>query len=143
MHGAENWFVLETIFGEDFGFQGAELDNMIVYPLGGSVFLEWIVSRPAVHPPEKWTAYEKIYVKTDFYGVSDIDIHTVSANQTVYIPFIIRSVRTEITGHKSFTLIMESENGDTFRFVYQTARIQNVKPMMRNPNTNEYEVTKL
>jgi len=141
MHGIENWFVPEQIFGEGFDFQGELLDNMTVHPLGGSVNLEWIVSKQVLHAPERWHTYEKVYINMDLFDVSDIDIHTVSATQTVYIPYVIRSVHTETISAHSFRLEMESENGDRFCFVYQAARIRNVKPAALNPLTKEYEVT--
>jgi hypothetical protein len=142
MHGVENWFVPKQIFGETFDFQGELLDNMTVHPLGGSVFLEWIVSKKVLHAPERWHTFdEKVYISLDLFGVSDTDIHTVSANHMVYIPYVIRSVHTETVAEHLFRLVMESENGDRFCFVYQSARIQKVKPVKLNPLTKEYEVT--
>ena len=141
MLGIENWFVLEQIFGETFDLQGELLDNMTVHPLGGSVFLEWIVSKPVLHAPKRWHTYEKVYISLDLFGVSDTEIHTVSADHMVYIPFVMRSVHTGPVAEHLFRLVMESENGDSFCFVYQSARIRNVRPVKLDPLTKEYEVT--
>ncbi|MCM1539589.1 MAG: immunity 50 family protein [bacterium] len=133
MKGIENWFALEKIFGEDVTLSDSIIENAILDAIGGKMSLEMIVDCEVKNPPSKWTAWEKVYLKIDFFCIR------VAQSAVNNGPFEINVFTISETGD-GYELNIESKENDKINCVFAAGRIQNIKPFVYNPKTNRYEV---
>ncbi len=140
MKGFQNWLALEKIFGSDFDFQGQEIKNILVYPLGNEIRIVWVVGCPVLNPPKKWKAYEKVCITIDYFFVKEIHTNMRSKIDPEHRRFIVRSFSMNENQDNAFHVTMESELGDTIAFEFEAAYIQWLKPMVFDAQYNDYIV---
>lgn len=132
MNGIVNWYVLSNIFGDDFQFTGALIDYIRSEPVGGEVYIEFIVGNKAINPPARWKHWDKVYVKIDFSFVKRFQWRIENKH------FIIKTISIQ-RKQQAFCLEIKDENGNVIEFDFEAARIQNVKPLTYNEEFGRYE----
>ncbi len=138
MKGFHNWFALENIFGSSFAFQGQEIENIHVYPLGNEIRIVWIVSCPVLQPPKKWKAFDKVSIAIDYFFVKETYTNIRSKVDPEHRRFIVRSFSINENQENSFHVTMESELGDTIAFEYESAYIQRFNPIVSDSESDNF-----
>lgn len=67
MNGIENWFVLTNIFGNDFSFIESKVEYLRNEIFAGRISLDFIINCNVKNPPSKWSKWDNVYVKIDFF----------------------------------------------------------------------------
>ena len=132
MKGIINWFVLSNIFGDDFQLKGALIDNIKVEPLGGNLYIEFIIDNKVITPPKRWKHWDKVYLKIDFFFVKKLRWKIVNRH------FIVKSI--SIQENQPLYIVIKDENGNILEFDFEAAQIQNIKPLSYNEKLGRYEV---
>lgn len=133
MRGIENWFVLSEIFGDDFQFMGAEIEQIIDEPLGGTLSIGFIIDDPVLNPPKKWEHWDKVYVRLYFAFIRRLRWQMEGRK-----PFLVQSMT--VRQEDALCMELRDASGNLLEFEFEAARIQNVKPMVYNEEFGRYEV---
>lgn len=132
MNGIVNWNVLTNIFGNDFNFTDASIEYIRSEPLGGSVYIDFVVNSKVVNPPTRWKYWDKIYVKIDFAFVKKLYWQMESKE------FNIRMFSIQ-QHQQAFGIEIRDSNFNVIEFNFEAARVQNVKPLIYNEKYDRYE----
>lgn len=132
-NGITNWNVLTNIFGDDFPFTDAVIDNLKIMPLDRTVSIGFITNCKVLHPPAKRERWDKVCICIDFAFVKELDYQIQKTD------FTIRSCSIQKTDD-TFQLEIQCGKNDRITFSYEAARIQNVKPLVYLPKFGRYEV---
>lgn len=134
MKGIENWFAVERIFGENITLYHAVIKNSIYNLLDGSVTMDIFLSCEVKNPPAKWKKWDKVYLKVNFFCVSEAYFVLRKTS------FTIADFTINEEGEHRYRLNMQSEANDKLSFLFGLGRIQNIKPLIYNQKYDRYEV---
>lgn len=131
-NGITNWNILTNIFGDNFQFTDAVIDNLKTIPLDRTVSIGFITDRQVLHPPAKWERWDKVCICIDFAFVKEVHYWIQGTDYT------IRSCSIQKTDDV-FRIEIQFGKNDSIAFFYEAARIQNVKPMVYLEQFGRYE----
>lgn len=132
--GIENWFALEKIFGEDITLSDSVIENSILDAIAGRMSLDIVVSHAVKNPPIKWKEWEKVYLKINFFCIKEAQSFVNNG------PFEIGVFAISEKGNR-YELNIQGKKNDRIECMFAVGRIQNIKPLVYNPQTNRYEVS--
>ncbi len=118
-----NCFVLYDIFGDDFNFISSEIDCIRSETFAGRLSMDIITDHDVKKPSPRWTKWERICVRLDFFGVREMHTKIVS-DKFVVREFVINSNKD------LYSMKVVSENGDFIIAEFGTGGlVQNIKPL--------------
>ena len=134
MKGIDNWFAIENIFGDNITFSNATIKNAKYDLLSGTITIDIILDCEVKNPPAKWGKWDKVYIKVDFFCVSEAQF-TLKKTLFKIVDFTICE-----ESEYMYRLNMQSEVNDKLNFLFGLGRIQNIKPLVYNSKYDRYEV---
>lgn len=126
LQGFLNGFVIDNIFGESDIFSGAEIKNIIFYPMSATLSMEVLTKSRVVNPPPRWSKRGKwdfICLEIDIFTIREFCC-TLNKMSLIVSDFTIE----EKSGKYRFEIIEQSGNHISFE-TESGAQIQRITPM--------------
>ncbi len=123
--GIDNEFILNNIFGDNDIFKNAQLINLNWQLSDERMEISIKTPCKVLVPPKKWTEWDYVYIKIDFFGIEKLIID-IDKKEMYIESYCMRE--DDMKNIFEFNL---NKNRSIY-CKFEIARIQNIKPIKRD-----------